>query len=159
MVTADSLDANGNRRVRVTAVCFRTALGTGVSGRRQVDSEPAAPPESRTPTGTGGGRSTEECEWKQGDRDGRRYQRDEARMQQDQDSGRGPRLPFPPPRSCALRPPVKAARRLASLGLDGARPRCGKSFLRGGNGRLCLAESVLLPPVGRHRAKEVYRNR
>ena len=141
------------RRVRVTAVCFRTAFGTGMSGRRQVDSELAAPTESRTPTGTGAWRSTEECEWKQGDRDGRRYQRDDDRIQQNQDSGRGPRLRFPPPRSCASRPPVKALRRLASLGLDGARPRCGKSFLRRGNGRLCMAGSSCLPWVGAERRR------
>jgi hypothetical protein len=147
-----------DRRVRVTAVCFRTALQPGPLGRRKVDSELAAPAESRTPTGTGAWRSTGECEWKQGDRDGRRYRRGGDEVHPHNQDIRRPRLPFPPARFCASRPPVQAPLRIASLGLDGTWPAMPEEFPEKREWQ-ALAGRFILPPVGRHRAKEVNKNR
>ena len=66
----------------------------------------------------------------------------------DLSSGRERHPPFSPPGRWAPRPPVKTVLRLASLGLDGARMRCGNRSLTGGNGRLGLEESGCLPLVG-----------
>jgi hypothetical protein len=113
----------------------------------------ATPAESRTSTSTGAWRSTGECEWKQGDRDGRRYRRGGDKIHPHTQDIRRPRLPFPPARFCASRPPVQAPLRLAALGLNGARPRCRKSSPRRGNDRPWLAGSSCFPLVGTERRK------
>ena len=115
------------RRVRVTASARRTAP-PGYR-RRQVDSEMAAPTETRTPTGTGArvapararmeaGRQRRRRTWQQASIGG-------ARGWQGRSSG--PAIPS----ALIVRQrghPSRLPWRLASLGLDGARPRCQKSF-------------------------------
>jgi len=111
------------RRVRVTARSWRIAP----SGyrRRQVDTEMAAPTETRTPTGTGAqvaplrvrmeaGRQRRRRIWPQASTGG-------ARGWQGRSSG--PAIPS----SLIVRQrghPSRLPWRLAALGLDGARPRC-----------------------------------
>jgi hypothetical protein len=63
------------------------------------------------------------CGWKRGDS----ANRDQQAMK------RG--LPFPPSLLYGSQAPVKAALRLASLGLDRAWLRSERNLLRGGNGR------------------------
>jgi hypothetical protein len=115
------------RRVRVTASLWRTAP-PGYR-RRQVDAEMAAPTETRTPTGTGArvaparvrmeaGRQRRRRTWQQASIGG-------ARGWQGRSSG--PAIPS----SLIVRQrghPSRLPWRLASLGLDGAQPRCQKSF-------------------------------
>ncbi len=114
------LSAKRTRRVRVTARSRWIAAGQ-VTGRDQIGTEKAAPAESRTPTGTAAQAAI-------------RVRMETGRQGRGKAGGRRqiPKTqlwaaaraspPFPPDREWARRPPVKAALRLAALGLDGTRP-------------------------------------
>ena len=105
------------RRVQVTA---------SVPGASEPVGQIAAPAESRTPTGMELKLAHGKCGWKRGDSANRDQQTTKML------------LPFPPSLLYGSQPPVKAALRLASLGLDRTWLRSERNVLRGGNGRAWL---------------------
>ena len=109
--------AQRNRRVQVTAARSKTDF-LGIWGAK-VDTQVAAPAETRTPNWHWRKIAPKQCGWKDGDRGG-----DLARKK----GASGAFPPEPPTSHClwpmhlASRSPVKAALRLSAFGLDGARP-------------------------------------